>query len=114
LYGILKNDLTYEIRHRLGSLDFEIGEKAVGLQAADLFAFQTYQFGKQRIQRKQPMEFSELPPLLRQLGTNRQQGDDDFPFFDREGLNIALRNFPTHLRSPGWTKPVVRPRHISY
>ena len=49
LFTSLKNDPDIQCRHRMGALDFEIGEEAVGLQAADLFAYQIYQFSKLRI-----------------------------------------------------------------
>jgi len=111
LYGLLKNDHNFKVRHRLGALDLEASEKAVGLQAADLFAYQTYKFSKQRIECGQPMHLREVPVLLQKLLTNNQ-GDEDFPFFDRDGLNMALDNLPTHLRSPGWPPAIIERRHI--
>ena len=104
LFALLKNDPNLICRHQLGALDFEIGEVAVGLQAADLFAYQSYKFAKERIRRKHPHRFKDLPPLLRKLLTNAND-EDAFPFFDEEGLNIALANLHPHMRSAGW-KPV--------
>jgi hypothetical protein len=102
LFALMKTDPKMQCRHRIGGLDFEIGEVAVGLQAADLFAYQNYQFSKLRIARGRPFKKSELPDLLRRLATNAVS-DNDFPFFDKEGLNVALHNLPAHLRSAGWT-----------
>jgi hypothetical protein len=112
LYALLKNDPKFRVRHQLGALDLATSEEAAGLQAADLLAYQTYQFGKQRIQYAQPKHFKHAPILLQKLLTNNQ-GDDDFPFFDRHGLNVALDDLPRHLRSPGWPPIVVQRRHIS-
>jgi hypothetical protein len=109
LFALLKTDPKLTIRHRLGSLDLELSEKALALQAADLLAYQTYQFGKQRILRARPAPLAEAPLLLQKLLTNNQ-GDDDFPFFDRHGLNVALDPLPRHLRSAGWPKITVIPR----
>jgi len=102
LYALMKTDPNLNCRHRLGALDFEISEKAVGLQAADLLTYQTYKFGKQRIAVDAPLRISELPPLLRRLIRNQTQ-ENDFPFFDAYGLQVALHNMPEHLRSPGFT-----------
>jgi hypothetical protein len=102
LFALLKKDPNMQCRHRIGSLDFDVGEEAVGLQAADLFAYQNYQSSKLRIARGKPFKQSELPALLRTLATNARS-DNDFPFFDQEGLNVALQKMPTHLRSAGWT-----------
>lgn len=104
LYTLLKSDQKLQSRHRLGALDLEESQRAVGLQAADLLAYQTYKFSKLRLARKEPFKSQEVPQLLRRLITNRIE-DDDFPFFDTEGLNVALHNLPAHMRSPGW-KPV--------
>jgi hypothetical protein len=108
LFAIMKNDPNLQCRHRIGALDFEIGEVAIGLQAADLFAYQNYKFSKLRIERGQPFKRSELPVLLRTLATNARS-DNDFPFFDQEGSNVALHNLPTHLRSPGWHPVRLKP-----
>ncbi|MGA2389584.1 MAG: DUF3800 domain-containing protein [Candidatus Sulfotelmatobacter sp.] len=109
LYALLKNDPKLTVRHRLGALDLECSEKAVGLQAADLLAWQTYQFGKRRLQYTEPKALDEAPIILQKLLTNNR-GDDDFPIFDRYGLNVALDNLPQYLRSPGWPKITVLPR----
>jgi hypothetical protein len=110
LFSLVKTSKTVICRHRLGALDFEIGEKAPGLQAADLFAYETYKLGKRRIQQAQPPDLTELSPLLRKLVTNKRT-DDDFPFFDTEGLNFALSPMPPERRSPGWKPVVTRLRH---
>lgn len=101
LYGLLKKDVRLGCRHRLGSLDFETGIDAVGLQAADLLAYQTYKFAHSRTDRDRPIPVKEMPPLLRKLVTNGQD-DQSFPFLDREGLNIALQSLPPDMRSEGW------------
>lgn len=103
LYALMRKDRNLECRHKLGALDFETGENAPGLQAADLLAYQSYkcsEIGKA----KRPTRFSELPPLLKRLLTNWQD-ESDFALFDREGLNIALHDLPKELRSEGW-RPV--------
>jgi hypothetical protein len=112
LYLLLKTDQTMTTRHRLGALDMELSEEAVGLQAADLFAYQTYQFSKQRIQHARPISFSDVPALLRKLLTNCLS-DDDCPFFDRDGLNIALDNLPKHLRKSRLAARNIRKRQIA-
>lgn len=103
LFALMKNDPKLISRHHLGTLDFEIGEVAVGLQAADLFAYQTYVFSKERLRHEETPGWDVVPLLLRKLLTNRQDADA-FPFFNREGLNIALQNMPEHMRSAGWKK----------
>ena len=45
LFALIKSDPHFKYRHNIGALDFETGERAVGLQAADLLAYQTYKFG---------------------------------------------------------------------
>jgi hypothetical protein len=112
LYKLLKEDPRLKCRHRLGSIDLEVSEKAVGLQAADLFAYQTYKFGKQRIASGVAPSIRDLPQTLRRLLANALPGDDDFPFFDREGLNLALSSLPKNMRSPGWGPVRPRVRHI--
>jgi len=101
LFATMKNDPNLNCRHRLGGLTFQVGEDVPGLQAADLLAYQTYKFGKMRIQRGQAMHPDEIPNLLRKLISKRRK-TERFPFLDKEGLNVTLSNFPTHLRSPGW------------
>jgi hypothetical protein len=110
LFQLLKNDQTLACRHRLGRLDLETSENAAGLQAADLLAYQTYKFGKYRIERGGPLPMSLVPPILRRLIRNSPD-EDSFPFFDREGLNLALNNLPAHMRSPGWPPVKLRPRN---
>jgi len=112
LFALLKTDPTLNIRHRLGTLDMELSETAVGLQAADLFAYQTYQWSKERIKHTRPTNFKDLPVLLRRLITNLR-GEDDFPFMDRDGLNVALDKLPKDMRSSGWPHAVIRKRPIS-
>lgn len=110
LFSLLKNDKNIISRHRFGNIDFENGENAVGLQAADLFAYQSYKFGKIRAARNTPALAHELPPLLRRLVTNART-DDDFPFLNAEGLNRSLQSLPAELRSPGWKRVQLRLRH---
>jgi hypothetical protein len=112
LFALLKADPTLNIRHRLGTLDMEVSQIAVGLQAADLFAYQTYKVSKWRIKQPKTPRLTDAPVILQQLLTNAQS-NDDFPFFDREGLNVALDSLPRHLRSSKWTPTVIRRRPIS-
>lgn len=109
LYALLKNDRTLECRHRLGPLVLATGEEPVGLQAADLFAYQTYKFGRERIRSGRPVPIENVPALLQKLLTNLQSVDD-CPFLDRDGMNMALNKLPLHMRSPGWPSVVIRPR----
>jgi hypothetical protein len=76
----------------------ESGKESPGLQAADLFAYQSYQHAKIRIANGRPMRLRELPTLLRKLLTNMRD-DHDFPFFDANGIREALQNFPPALRT---------------
>lgn len=103
LYQLLKADETLECRHQLGALDMEIGEVAIGLQAADMLAYQNYKWAKVRIERGEPVPMEEVPTLLRRLLTNARDGDD-FPFLDATGLNIALQPLPEELRTPGFER----------
>jgi Protein of unknown function (DUF3800) len=107
LFHLIKNDPRVPSRHQMGALDFQTSDVALGLQAADLLAYQAYKFGKIRAESDRPMKKSEMPPLLGKLITNMRT-THDFPFLNEEGLNVVLHNMPTHLRSPGWT-PVLAP-----
>jgi hypothetical protein len=101
LYALLKADTRIRCRHQLGGIDFESSHDLLGLQAADLFAYQTYKNAKIRIESKGPVQPYELPPLLRKLVTNARS-DQDFPFLGAESLNIALQSLPAHMRGPQW------------
>jgi hypothetical protein len=98
LFDLLKLDKTQAWTHRLGSLTMENSEEALGLQAADLFAYQNYKQTKDRVAHGRPMRTRDLPPLLRRLLTN-MKSDQDFPFFDKHGIEQCLHNFPPELRS---------------
>lgn len=104
-FSLIKQNPKIRARHRMGSIDFAASDTAIGLQAADMLAYQTYKFGKVRIESgpKAP-HVSGTPPLLQKLMTNLRD-DSDFPFIERDGLNVMLHSMPTNLRSPGW-KPV--------
>jgi hypothetical protein len=108
LYATMKNDPDLKCRHRLGALDFEVSEAAVGLQAADLLAHQIYQYSKIRI-RQGATTLKDLPPILRTLLTHVRD-TYDLPFFDAEGLNVALHNMPKHMRSPDWKPVTLKPQ----
>lgn len=101
LYGMLQKDSHFQSRHRLGGIDFEMGEKVVGLQAADLFAYQTYKFAPVRIAANRQLEYDEVPQLLRRLISNARD-DYAFPFLDAEGLNRALQFIHPRFRGPQW------------
>jgi hypothetical protein len=102
LFGLMKIDPKINARHRMGALDFETGEAAPGLQAADMLAYQIYKFSKVRIEFGKLAKRSQMSPLLQKIIKNVRE-HHDFPFLDKEGLNVVLHNMPTHLRSPGWT-----------
>ena len=70
LFGLLKLDTESAWTHRLGSLTMESSEVALGLQAADLFAYQSYKYAKHRIEHGKPIRIKDLPLLLRHLLTN--------------------------------------------
>lgn len=101
LYGLLKNDRRLRFRHQLGGIDFETSESVLGLQAADLFAYQTYKNAKLRMDAEDGIDRQDLPPLLRKLLSNARS-DEDFPFLGAESLNIALQSIPPRFRGPQW------------
>jgi hypothetical protein len=98
LFALLKLDTASAWTHRLGSLTMESSEVALGLQAADLFAYQSYKYAKNRIEHGKPIRIKDLPLLLRRLLTNMKD-EHDFPFFDKHGIEQCLRNFPPELKS---------------
>jgi hypothetical protein len=103
LFHLLKKDDQIRFRHRLGGIDFETSDKIVGLQAADLLVHQIYKFSKNQIGRNEPFPQEHLPPLLRKLISNAKAGgDQQFPFLDEQGLNMALQQIPAHMRGVGW------------
>jgi hypothetical protein len=108
LFQLMKKDPKLRCRHRLGGIDFEIGEKAPGLQAADMLAYQVYKFSKFRIGRDKPAQLSDGTELFRQLIKNRRQ-EEFFLFLDHEGLNVALHNMPPAMRSEGWHPVTLKP-----
>jgi hypothetical protein len=98
LYDLMKLRTEHDWAHRLGSLAMESSEKAPGLQAADLLAYQHYKHAKLRIEKNAPLLPDELPPLVRRLLKNMRD-DHDFQFFDAEGLDKALEPLAPELRS---------------
>jgi hypothetical protein len=101
LFRLMKNDVNLTSRHRMGRLDLKRGEDLPGLQAADMLAYQIYQNSKLRIRLGRALRQTELDPVLQRLLTNKG-GARDFPFFDFEGLNVALHQLPPGMRSAGW------------
>jgi len=97
LYALLKSDSSFTHRHKLGSLDMEIGEVAVGLQAADLLAYRQYKLAKTRLERGKPMPFESAPKLIKKLLTNIRD-PRDLVFYDKHNLDIALRGLSPKLR----------------
>jgi len=99
LFKHLKKDETIQCRDRIGELALPTSEEAPGLQAADLLAYQSYQFCKTRLCQPRPTTFGELPTLLKDALKNMRD-DGDFRLFDEKGLRTqALKNLPKHLRS---------------
>jgi Protein of unknown function (DUF3800) len=96
LFRLLKNDSTFSCRDRIGELSLPTSEEAVGLQAADLFAYHSYQYGKIRMKSIQPVA-GTMPLILKALIKNARD-ITDFPFFDEYGLSIALQAMPKQLR----------------
>jgi hypothetical protein len=113
LFHRIKNDPKVGARHRMGSLDFETSDKAIGLQAADLLAYQVYQFSKERMKTKVPSKLASMPPLLRKLITNMRE-HMDFPFLDKYGIDVLLHDLLEELRGPAWERVEIRssPRRI--
>ncbi len=99
LFKHLKRDQTIRCRGRIGELSLPTSEEAPGLQAADLLAYQNYQFGKVRLQHDEPTRISQLPPILRRALKNLQS-DGDLRLFDENGIRVhALQNLPDELKS---------------
>ena len=109
LYELLKRDKNLKCRHQLGGIDFENGGSVVGLQAADLLAYQTYKHAPVRIAAKRQLFLDELPPLLKKLVSNARF-ESEFPFLDGEGLNLALQHIPPRFRGPRWHPTKTEPR----
>jgi hypothetical protein len=101
LFKLLKADENITSRNRIGELSLPTSEEAPGLQAADLLAYQTYQFSRVRIAQNKAVKISTMPPILRAALKNARD-PMDFPFFDESGLNVALHNLPSDMRSEGW------------
>ncbi len=101
LFDLMKSAKAASYSHRMGSIDFENGETAVGLQAADMLAYQVYKSARERIGRNEPLELDQLNPLLRKLISATRE-DYQFPFLDEHGLNQALQNLAPQLRGPHW------------
>jgi hypothetical protein len=99
MYELLKKDKTFSKRDRLGEFAMENSEDAPGLQAADLLAYQLYHFNKKRVLQTIPIALSQMPEILKAAIKNAKD-PVDFPFFDEEGLDIALESLPASLRSP--------------
>jgi len=100
LFELMKKDENLTCRSRIGKLSLLTSEESPGLQAADLLAYQSYRYGKIRINSSQPVK-GTIPPILKELLRNARS-IEDFPFFDEDGLNVALQNLPTDMRSEGW------------
>ncbi len=75
----------------LGDIAFSSDADAVHLQAADLLAYQTYQYCKSRVLKPR----SPVPTLLAQLLKNSRDVHDHH-LFDRHGMEISL---PPHLKT---------------
>jgi len=88
LYKKFKTIDNLSVRGSLGKISFPRGEDAPGLQAADLFAYQTYKFAPSRIKnpKAQPNKI-----LMRTL--SRARSWHDFVFFDEKGIELSLEAF---------------------
>ena len=99
IFRYLKKDETVQCRDRMGELELPTSEAAPGLQAADLLAYQSYQFCKLRIGKSEPIRTSQLNPILRSALKNMRD-DGDFRLFEENKIRtVALRNLPDHLKS---------------
>lgn len=99
LFKHLKKDETLQWRDRIGELALPTSEAAPGLQAADLLAYQSYQFCKIRIARSEAVSMSQLNPILRAALKNMRD-DGDFRLLDEHKIRTeALKNLPDHLKS---------------
>jgi hypothetical protein len=71
------------------------------LMKADENIRSRYRFGRVRIEHNKAVKISLMPPILQAAIKNARE-PEDFPFFDEAGLNVALHNLPTDMRSEGW------------
>ncbi len=96
IFKLMKKDETYGFRDRLGALSLLPSEDAAGLQAADLLAYEMYQFGK--VRGVEAVAQQPIHPRLRAL-LKHARSVHDFPFFDEAGIEPLLEEVPAYLRS---------------
>src|SRR5262249_20430534 len=96
LFGLMKKDENFSCRDRMGELSLAASADAPGLQAADVLAYQTYQYAKIRIQDAEPVK-GRVSATLSALLKNKRD-ERDFPFFDESSLDVALEHLPAHWR----------------
>jgi len=95
LYKLTKNDKKVKCRTRMGELSFLVGEDAPGLQAADLLAYEAYQYSRARTSKPdQPIEMS----ATFQAAVRNKRNSTTFCFLNRQGLEVVLAKCPEHLR----------------
>ena len=78
----------------LGEIGFPTGIQAPALQAADLLAYQTYQYRKTGTGERR----HAMPHLLRQL-LSKSKDNRDFVFYDRKTLILSLEDCPPSIRA---------------
>lgn len=104
LFALLKKDHKLSCRHKLGEFSMADGVDAEGLQAADLLAYQAYQYNKKTLD---PAPISKLPYILRRALARASKGDsNNFPFFNEQGLETALADLPEEIRKSTLEYPI--------
>jgi hypothetical protein len=59
MFEKLKADETYEDRHLLGKVDFECKEQKLPIQAADIWAYESYQHLRLRVLPPDPLKIPQ-------------------------------------------------------
>lgn len=83
-YEVLKQT-DVRVKDRLGEISFPTGQEAVQLQSADLLCYLNYQFAQKKL-----INRNERPDDLMRSVLQGLLDEHDCPFFDDEGLKLAL------------------------
>jgi hypothetical protein len=85
-----------EFGERLGDFTFSDSRAACGLQAADLLAYLSYQYGCQELKTSRPRPRIELTKAL-----TKMRSEDDFKLLDKKGLELLLESFRSTFPKSG-------------
>lgn len=110
LYALLRKNQNLSCRKKLGEFAMADSVDAPGLQAADLFAYQTYQHNRLRIESPTPIKTSTLPKILRRAIANNR-GDSYHLFIEENGLEASLEPLPMNVRKSAEEFPIKLMRH---